>query len=75
VKGAAMDAEQFDKIYSSLNRIAAALLTTAVTDSMTRKPTLKELQTVFNDCYMIVNPMTGTDAQATFQERINKKEW
>ena len=45
-----MDAEQIDKLNASLNRIAAATLATAVIGSMTRKPSLKEVQAAFNDC-------------------------
>ena len=69
-----MDAEQFDKLNASLNRIAAATLTTAVIGIMTKKPSLKDIQATFNDCYMIVNPTPGTN-QDTFQERLDKPEW
>lgn len=70
-----MDPEQFAKINDSLNRVAAATLVAAMLSSAPRKPTLKEVQTMFNDCYMIVNPSLGTEQQNTFQERIDKKEW
>jgi len=70
-----MDAEQFDKMHASLNRIAAAVLAGAVINVTGRKPSLKEVQTAFNDCYMIVNPTPGTQQQTSFQERLDKKEW
>jgi hypothetical protein len=70
-----MDPEQFDKIHDSINRIAAATLTAAMLAGIARKPSLKDVQTMFNDCYMIVNPAMGTVRQNDFQERIDKKEW
>lgn len=70
-----MDDEEFGKVYTSLNRIAAAILTASIINSGTRKPTLKEVQTTFADCYMIVDPALGTEEQNSFQERLDKKEW
>jgi hypothetical protein len=70
-----MDAEQFEKLHASINRLAAATLATAVIGSMTKKPTLKEVQDAFNDCFMIVNPTPGTTQQDAFQQRLDKREW
>lgn len=70
-----MDADQFDKLITALNRIATATLTVSLLNSMGKKLTLKEVQTTFNDCYMIVDPARNTKQQNDFQERIDKKEW
>lgn len=70
-----MDDEQFAKLKNSLDRIAAATLATSVLNRMVKKPTLKETQSAFNDCYMIVNPELGTSQQDTFQARLDKVEW
>jgi hypothetical protein len=70
-----MDADQFEKLYNALNRMAAATLATSVVASMTRKATLKEIQSAFTDCLMIVNPADGTEKQDDFQKRLDKKEW
>ena len=70
-----MDADQFDKLHKSLNRIAAATLASSIINMSARKPTLKDAQMMFNDCYMIVDPDTGSDQQNDFQARLDKKEW
>ncbi len=70
-----MDASQFERLHGAINRIAAATLAVAVVSSMTRKPTLKEIQSAFNDSMMIVNPELGSTQQDSFQERLDKKEW
>ncbi len=70
-----MDEEQFSKLKISLDRIAAATLATAVLNRMVKKPTLKETQSAFNDCFMIVSPELGTTQQDTFQARLDKVEW
>ncbi len=70
-----MDADQLEKIVTSLNRVATATLTATMINNLGRKPTLKDIQTIFNDCYMIVDPAVGTQQQSDFEQRINKKEW
>jgi hypothetical protein len=70
-----MDNEQVEKITLSLNRIAAATLAVSVINGLARKPTLKEVQTAFNECYMIVSPELGTEKQDAFQARLDKREW
>jgi hypothetical protein len=70
-----MDPEQFDKLIASIHKIAAATLTATLVESMKKKMTLKEMQTAFNDCYMIVHPTPGTKEQTDFQERIEKRGW
>jgi hypothetical protein len=70
---ALMDSEHFEKIILSLNRIAAATLAASIIEAAARKPTLKEAQTAFNNCYMIVAPELGTKKQTDFQENLDKK--
>lgn len=70
-----MEANQLDKLIVSLSRIASAILAASVLSKAARMPSLKEVQTTFTDCYMIVDPAMGTKQQDDFQERIDKKEW